>query len=328
MRTLFFGTPEFAVPTLKAMVESGYRPDWVISQPSRPVGRKRQLTDPPVVAYAHSVDLPVLQPEKVKAQEFMDRIASPRPDVAVVVAFGQIFRQPLLDLPRLGCVNVHASLLPSYRGAAPIQASIAAGDTETGVTTMLMERGLDSGPMLLQATLPIEPHETTSELFPRLAELGAQTLLRTLQGLEEGTLEARQQDHDAATYAPRLTKDDSLVDWRWTAQEIYDRWRALTPWPGLGTALGTRRVKILACRPADSLAAEALSSPVEPGTLLGIQQELLAVQCGGGTILLIERLQAAGKKAVDATDFANGERLQGGEGFVSREALITVADPR
>lgn len=314
------------------MVEAGFRPTWVISQPSRPVGRKQQLTDPPVVAWARQHDLPVLQPPRVKADDFMAQISSSPSDVAVVVAFGQIFRQPLLDLPRLGCVNVHASLLPSYRGAAPIQAAVAHGDAVTGVTTMKMERGLDSGPMLLQEELAIRADEIAADLTPRLAELGARTLVETLRRLAEGSLEARVQDHQAATYAPRLSKDDGLIDWRWTAQTIYDRWRAFTPWPGVNTLLGDRRVKILAGRPASSghAAVPSADAPsaeaVDPGVILGLRGGSLCVQCGSGTILAVDRLQAAGKKAVDAADFANGERLLGGERFTSLGEIVPGAE--
>lgn len=323
MRTLFFGTPEFAVPTLAAMVDAGFRPTWVVSQPSRPVGRKQVLTDPPVVAWARQRDLPILQPPRVKDAEFMARIGAPRPDVAVVIAFGQIFRQPLLDLPRLGCVNVHASLLPQYRGAAPIQAAVANGDAVAGVTTMRMERGLDSGPMLLRESLRVGADETAAELTPRLAELGAKTLVKTLHRLAAGTLEEQAQDDSQATYAPRLSKDDGRIDWRWTAQTIYDRWRAFTPWPGITTALEDRRVKILAGRPLDSTGDEA-----PPGTLLGIRDGRLIVQCGVGTLYAVERLQAAGKKAVDAVDFANGERLQGNERFAALDGIDRGADNR
>lgn len=321
MRTLFFGTPDFAVPTLLAMVRAGLRPDWVISQPSRPVGRRQVLTEPPVVVAARQEGLAVLQPERVRDGAFMSQIATPRPDVAVVVAFGQIFRQPLLDLPRLGCVNVHASLLPKYRGAAPIQAAIAHGDPLTGVTTMRMERGLDSGPMLLQAELAIGEDETSAQLAPRLAALGAETLVETLRRLDVGDLEARPQDDDQATMAPRLGKDDGVIDWRWSARTIYDRWRAFTPWPGISTALADRRVKVLAARP---LAARPLTDGdgAPPGTLLGLRHDLLEVQCGEGTVLAIERLQAAGKKALSAVQFVNGERLRGGERFSSRPEVL------
>lgn len=319
MRTLFFGTPELAVPTLLAMLEAGFRPDWVISQPSRPVGRRQVLTDPPVVAAARREGLAILQPERVREQSFMETIATPRPDVAVVVAFGQIFRQPLLDLPRLGCINVHASLLPKYRGAAPIQGAIAHGDRITGVTTMRMERGLDSGPMLLQAELAIGEDETSGELAPRLAALGATTLVETLRRLAAGDLEATPQDHGQATLAPKLSKDDGVVDWRWSARKIYDHWRAFTPWPGISTALAGRRVKILAAKPA------ANGEQAAPGSLLGLRHDRLAVQCGGGTILEIERLQAAGKKALSAVQFVNGERLQGGERFTDRHEILSGA---
>ena len=315
MQTIFFGTPEFAVPVLRAMVESGYPPARVITRPARPVGRGYKLQDPPVAVWAAAHDLEVLQPEKVNRKSFRAELARVEPDVAVVVAFGQIFRRRLLALPRHGCFNVHASLLPRYRGAAPIQAAIAAGETTTGVTTMVMEEGLDSGPILLQDELEIAPGETTPELAERLAESGARLMVETLRRLERGDLEPREQDHSEASYAPQLTKADGVVDWSRPATEIYDRLRAYTPWPGQVTTLRGKQVKLIQARPLPER-AEA-----QPGTVLELRQDpsgegrLLPVVCGGGSQLGLYKVQPAGKKAVAAVDFANGARLEPGECF-------------
>lgn len=317
MKTVFFGTPEFAVPTLRAMTENGYRPDLVVTQPARPVGRGRKLQDPPVAVWARANGLDVRQPEKVKEAAFMEEMAALEPDVAVVVAFGQIFRRSLLELPKHGCINVHASLLPLYRGAAPIQAAIAEGDAVTGVTTMKMDVGLDSGPMLLKAELEIGPTETSAELAPRLAELGADLLVETLNALAAGTLSEEAQDADQATFAPRLTKADGQVDWQLPAETIYNRLRAFTPWPGQATVLDEKPLKILANQALSTEPDFNLPDGIEdlPGTFLGQVNGLLAVRCAPGTVLGLERVQRPGKKPVDATDLMNAERLQPGTRF-------------
>ena len=310
LRTVFFGTPEFAVPTLAAMVEAGFAPLWVVSQPARPVGRKRVLTQPPVAAWAEAHGFELVQPEKVNRRDFLERIEAAEVDVAVVVAFGQIFRKRLLAAPRHGCLNLHASLLPKYRGAAPIQAAVAAGDEVTGATVMRMEAGLDSGPMLRTVELAIGPDETAVELSPRLAEAGAQALVETLRELAKGPLPGTPQQHDLATFAPRLTKDDAQVDWGLEARRIYDRWRAHTPWPGLASGWRGRAVKLLKVEVISDVATGCRA-----GEVLGLSQQGLEVACGSGTILRVERLQLAGKQAIAAADFVNGERPAPGEAF-------------
>lgn len=310
LKTVFFGTPEFAVPTLAALVEASYAPLLVVSQPARPAGRGRKLQDPPVARWARARGLPVRQPAKVREEAFMAALAELAPEVAVVVAFGQIFRRELLELPRHGCVNLHASLLPRHRGAAPIQAAIAAGETRTGVTTMRMEAGLDTGPVLLQAELAIGPRETAGELAPRLAELGAGLAVETLRRLERGSLEPRPQDDALATYAPRIAKADAEVDWRLAAPRIYDRLRAFTPWPLLEAELRGRPLKILAAQVLDEKPGDEA-----PGTILGLVEGRLAVRCGSGTMLGLARVQRPGRSGVAAADFANGERLEPGERF-------------
>ena len=260
--------------------------------------------------WAREHGLPVMQPERVRDPAFLEEIAALNPDVAVVVAFGQIFPRTLLELPRLGCVNLHASLLPRWRGASPIQAAVAAGDARTGVATMLMEAGLDTGPILLEEATEIGPRETAGELARRLADAGGALMVRTLQELERGTLTPRPQPAEGATYAPRLTRDSGRIDWSLPALAIHHRLRAYTPWPGLTAELRGAPVKVVAAEVLQDTAADA-----GPGTYLGLREGRLAVACGGGTVLGIVELQRPGKRALRAPDFANGERLQAGERF-------------
>ncbi len=310
-RVVFFGTPDFALPTLDALVAAGRAPVAVVSQPARPVGRGRRLEEPPVARRARALGLPLLQPEKVRAEPFLAELAALRPEVAVVVAFGQIFPRALLDLPDHGCINLHASLLPRWRGAAPIQAAIAAGDRTTGVTTMQMEAGLDAGPILLQEEVAIGAEETAGELGARLAERGAGLVVRTLAALAAGTLSPAPQREADATFAPRLTRASGRADWRLPGPALFDRLRAYTPWPGLWATLREEPVKLVAA--VDLKAATPRQDP--PGTILGLAGGRLAVACGGGTALGIETLQRPGRRALDAATFANGERLQPGERF-------------
>lgn len=309
-RILFFGTPEFAVPTLAALVAAGRVPVLVVTQPARPAGRGQRPQDPPVARWAREHGLAVASPERVRDPAFLEAAAALAPDVAVVVAFGQIFPRALLDLPRYGCVNLHASLLPRWRGASPIQAAVAAGDARTGVTTMLMEAGLDTGPILLEEATEIGAEETAGELSRRLAEAGGPLMVRTLQELERGSLVPCPQAAEGATYAPRLTRESGRVDWSLTAPEIHHRLRAYTPWPGLTAELRKEPVKIVA---AEILEGDGTAAA--PGTFLGMRGGRLAVACGGGTVLGLAELQRPGKRALRAPDFANGERLKAGESF-------------
>jgi methionyl-tRNA formyltransferase len=267
-----------------------------------------------VARWALARGLPLLRPEKVRDPAFLAELRAvvPAPDVAVVVAFGQIFPRALLDLPRHGCINLHASLLPRYRGAAPIQAAIAAGDTRTGVTTMQMEAGLDSGPILLQREVEIGADETAGELAPRLAEIGGALVVETLARLEAGDLVAHPQDAALATHVPRLRRESGAVDWSLSDRELYDRLRAYTPWPGLTAELHGRPVKLVAAAPAATTATGGESAP---GTYLGLVDGRALVACAAGTALAIEQLQRPGKRAQSAADFVNGERLAVGERF-------------
>jgi len=312
-RIVFFGTPEFALPTLAALHAAGRSPVLVVTQPARPVGRGRELREPPVAAWARARGLAVEQPERVRDPAFLERVAALSPDLAVVVAFGQIFPRRLLELPRQGSVNLHASLLPRHRGAAPVQAAIAAGDRTTGVTTMLMEEGLDTGPILLQEEAAIGERETAGELAARLAEQGAALVLRTLDGLERGAIAPRPQPPEGATYAPRLDRAAARADWSLPAVDLDRRLRAYTPWPGLRAELRGQPVSIVGGEPLETGAAA--QSGGAPGTLLGLRQRRLAVVCGGGSVFGIAGLQRPGRRTVAAADFFNGERLHAGERF-------------
>ncbi len=307
---VFFGTPEFAVPTLAALVAAGRSPRLVVTQPARAVGRGRQMHEPPVAAWARRHGLAVEQPERVKDEAFLGRLRELAPDLVVVVAFGQIFPRALLELPRQGCVNVHASLLPRWRGAAPIQAAIAAGDRVTGVTTMSMTPGLDSGPMLLREETAIGERETAGELAARLAAMGARLLVRTVEALERGDLVPQPQDETRATYAPRLRREDARVDWSLDAEAIAARWRAYTPWPALESTLRGDAVKLAQVR-----AAALPANGAAPGELLGLGDGGVRVACGSGTVVEIGALQRAGRRPLAARDFWNGERLRAGERF-------------
>lgn len=308
-RIVFFGTPELAVPTLDALVRAGKPPVAVVTQPARPAGRGKKLTDPPVAQRARALSLPVLQPEKVSRPEFIHQLAALAPDLAVVVAFGQIFSRALLAVPRLGCVNLHASLLPRYRGASPIQAAIAAGEEKTGVTTMEMDAGLDTGPILLQEETAIGPEETAGELGERLAELGGRLMVETVRALEAGRVTPRPQP-EGATYAPRLVREAGRVDWAETAQVLAARRRAYTPWPGLFSSLRGAPVKLCAARALARTAGAAA-----PGTILEIGEEGVLVACGGSTVLAVTALQRPGRKPLAAAEFARGERLAVHESF-------------
>jgi methionyl-tRNA formyltransferase len=313
---VFFGTPEFAVPTLAALVAAGRAPSLVVTQPPRPFGRGRQPQPSPVARWAREQGLPLVHPERVRSPDFLAELGPLRPAIAVVVAFGQIFPRELLQLPLHGCFNLHASLLPLYRGAAPIQAAIAAGEERTGVTVMRMEAGLDSGPILLQAAAPIGAQETAGELAARLATLGARLMVEALDRLERGDLTERPQDAARATHAPRLSRDSGRADWSLAAADLANRWRAYTPWPGLTAELRGAPVKLMRVMAEPSPSPPpGPRGPAEPGTVLGLTAAGLAVACGAGTALAVAELQRPGRKAQRAEDFVNGERLRPGERF-------------
>jgi methionyl-tRNA formyltransferase len=299
---LFLGTPEFAVPSLEALHAAGFAIPAVYTQPDRPKGRGRQLAPPPVKEAALQLGLKVLQPERIRRPEVVDEIRAFAPEIMVVVGYGQIIPRPIIDIPRLGILNVHASLLPKYRGAAPIQWAIAYGESETGVTIMRIDAGLDTGDTLAFARTSIGPEETAPELSRRLAALGAQLLIDTLAAYAHGRLLPVPQDHEAATLAPILTKEDARIDFSQPAATIYNRLRGFTPWPGAHTTFRGATLKILAARPAPE------PSTAPPGTLLFSNRRLLAA-CGQNTSLELLELQPEGRNKVSAESFANGARL-------------------
>lgn len=298
MRVGFFGTPAFAVATLDAVVSAGHDVVAVIAQPDRPVGRGQTLQSPPTIVRARELGLPVFQPTKLKSGDFPGTFAALDLDVAVVVAYGRILPLGILQSPRRGCINVHASLLPRWRGAAPINWAILAGDGETGITTMQMAEGLDTGDMLLVERTPIGSTETAGELFERLAPMGAQLLVRTLAELH--VLSPIRQSETGVTYASMLNREMSLIDWSQTASEINCKVRGLSPWPGTVATVRGETVKVLRVR--------AVEGEGQPGTLLSGAR----VVCGAGAVELLE-VQAPGKKAVRGTDFVNGARLAVGQ---------------
>lgn len=309
---IFFGTPAFALPTLDALDEGGFTPSLVVSQPTRPAGRGQDPKDPPVVEWAREHDVEVVQPENVSDEAFLDDLEARKPDLIVVVAFGQVFPERLLEMPRLGCINVHASLLPKYRGASPIQGVLMNGEKKTGITIMRMEETLDTGPIIDQVDTEIRPWETAEELTPRMAKLGAKLLVSVVERWDQGKkIKERKQREESSSYSPLISKSDGKVNWALRAEEIYNRLRAFTPWPGMKANFRGDPLKLVWGVPV-----EWEQAPIGvTGTFLGMRQGRIAVLCGDSTILGIEELQRPGKKLVRATDFVNGERLRVGERF-------------
>ena len=302
---VYMGTPDFAVPPLEALAHSDHRVVGVVTQPDRPKGRGRKLTAPPVKQTAERFGIPVLQPETVRTDEFHRHMTELSPDLFVVVAFGQILPQSLLDIPRKGAINVHASLLPRHRGAAPIQWAIIEGDPETGVTTMMMDKGMDTGDILLMDRTPIARDETAATLHDRLSTMGAKTLMRTLDELVAGALTRTPQDHAKATYAAMLKKSDGEIDWSDSAEAIDRRIRGLTPWPGAYTFTDGMRLKIFKATAMDR------SVSVPPGTILECFPGELRIATGKGA-LAIKEIQGASGKRLPIDDFLCGCRLPDG----------------
>lgn len=307
MRVIFFGTPAFAVPSLQRLLEEGREVVAVVTQPDRLKGRGHLLSAPPVKEYALTRGIPVLQPARIRTPEFLGELQDLRPDVLVVVAYGRILPAGILELPPLGCLNVHGSLLPQYRGAAPIQWSLINGDPKTGITTMLMNEGLDTGDILLQEETLISDDDTTQSLSLRLSALGAALLSRTLEGVSSGVIRPVPQG-GAPSFAPPLKKEDGRIDWRWPAGRIFNLIRGTFPWPGAYGLLNGERLVLLRASVLDQETAAA------PGTLAVSAEGGLLVQTGGGT-LVVHELKPEGRKAMTAADFANGRRLRAGMGF-------------
>jgi methionyl-tRNA formyltransferase len=301
MRIIFLGTPKFAVPTLEALVSAGHEVLTVVTQPDRPRGRGQQLAHSPVKEAALLHNLPVYQPERVRRPEAVSTLSALAPDVMVVVGYGQIIPQSVIDIPPHGIINVHGSLLPKYRGAGPIQWAIANGETRTGVTTMRIDAGLDTGDMLLKAETDIGRDETAVELGPRLATMGAALLVETLARI--ASIVPEKQDSAQATYAPLLKKEDGLIDWRKPAQTIHDRARGFQPWPGAYTTFRGQQLHIWQSR----LSGEGGASI--PGQIL---LNPLRVICGEGALELVE-VQLEGRKRISAAAFTNGQRIASGD---------------
>ncbi len=293
MRIVFMGTPAFALPSLEALLKSPHEVVGVVTQPDRPKGRGQLLEASPIKQLAESHSLPILQPEKMKHPEFLESLTRWKPNVIVVTAFGRILPKVILELPPLGCVNVHGSLLPKYRGAAPIQWAIMKGETETGVTMMLMDEGMDTGPILLQASLPIGPHETAGELSVRLAHLGGAQLEPTLERLANGTLVPYSQDERQATLAPLLKKEDGLIPWTLTAEELLNRIRGLSPWPGCFTFLREERLSIWKAEIGNPPLRHG-TAELPPGTMVAIEHGEIYVVTGRGYLKILE-VQPANK---------------------------------
>ena len=302
MRIVFAGTPEFAAVSLAALLEADHQVVAVYTQPDRPAGRGRKAAASPVKQLALTHQLEVRQPQSLRDPEAQQALRDLEPDLMVVAAYGLILPQAVLDIPRLGCINVHASLLPRWRGAAPIQRAIAAGDTETGITIMQMDAGLDTGSMLLKRSTPITPDETGQSLHDRLALLGGLALLDALPGLVDGTLKGEPQDEHQACYAAKLSKDEAHIDWQQPATVIERLVRAFNPWPVTYTQDGEQRVRILQARVSDSNATDVL-----PGTVVGRDRDGIEIRCGQDS-LVVEQLQLPGARAMSVSDLINGGR--------------------
>ena len=302
---VFCGTPRFAVPTLEKLVDAGHRVHLVVTQPDRPKGRGLELVASPVKQSALALNLPITQPDRIKTnEEFRTQLTALKPDAIIVVGYGRIIPQWMLDLPPLGNINLHASLLPKYRGAAPIQWAIANGETVTGVTTMRIDAGLDTGDILLWHEDSIAPYDTAETVAPRLAAMGARLMVETLQRLRAGSIQPRAQDHSQATLAPILKKEDGLIDFSRSGTEICNRIRGFQPWPGAYTKIRGKNLQIVQAQPVD----DAL-----PPAELHVAHNRLLVGCGHDTSLEILELQLEGKKRTTAHDFIQGYRPQPGE---------------
>ncbi len=306
MKLVFCGTPQFAVPALQALQAAGHEIALVVTQPDRPVGRKQIIEPTPVKRVAFAAGLPVTQPEKIRNNvEFRTRLEEIAPDAIVVVAYGRIIPPWMLALPRFGCINLHGSLLPKYRGAAPIQWAVALGETVTGNTTMLLEEGLDTGPMLLQQETPIGPEQTAADLFEILAAQGAPLMVETLARLADGSVQPRAQDHALATLAPLLTREDGRMNFAaYTATELYNRWRGFQPWPGAFATIDGRKLAFTRLLVAPPPHPNDLPT-LEPGQMQ-LASGCLFLGCAHGTLLEIRELQPEGKRSMTAAEFLRG----------------------
>ena len=299
MNIVFMGTPDFAVPSLTALAESDkYNVRAVYTQPDKPVGRKRILTPPDVKVCAQRYGIDVYQPTTFKDEAVVEKLKAFDPDVIVVIAYGKILPRTVLDIPKFGCINIHGSLLPKLRGAAPIQRSVIEGEEETGVTSMLMDVGLDTGDMLLKKSVKILPDETAGELFDRLAPLGAQTLLETLEKIDNGTITREKQDDALSTYAAMLSKEECVIDWNLSADTVHNKVRGMNPWPVAVTMFKGKKLKIYRTR--------VCNKNGEPSKVISVDPPVVA--CGEGSVELLE-VQLEGKNRMNAADFFRGQRI-------------------
>lgn len=305
-RIVFMGTPEFAVSTLAILYKTGYDIVGVVTQPDRPKGRGQKLAASPVKEFALAHGLPVYQPERIKTPEFIEQLRGLSPDVIIVVAYGQILSEEILMLPPGGCINVHASLLPKYRGAAPIHWAIINGEKATGITTMHMDRGMDTGDMILKAEIPITAEDTTGSMHDKLAQLGAEMLWQTLQQVAAGTAPREAQDDTQATYAPLLKRDHERLDWERSAPQLDCQIRGLNPWPGAFTTHRNRQLKIWRAVP---LAEQAGQSP---GTIIAVDRDGIVIAAVEGSLRLTE-VQPQNNKKMLAADYARGYHIESGE---------------
>lgn len=303
MRIVFMGTPEFAVPALRALVDAGHEVSLVVTQPDRVKGRGKRPSPPPVKIAAQELGLAVIQPENMDEPGLIEAIKKAGPDVMAVIAFGFILKREVLSLPRLGCVNAHASLLPRFRGAAPVQWAIAEGEDRTGVTTMLMDEGMDTGDMLMKREVAIDPEETCGSLHDRLAPVAAELMVETLEGLRAGNLAPVPQDNSLATCAPMLKKRDGRIDWSMPARKIALRVRAFDPWPGTFAMLEDKPIKITRAE------AEASRSAKAPGVVLVCDKNGILVSCGEGALRVLE-IQPPGKRRMSACEYLAGHCIE------------------
>lgn len=308
MKIVYMGTPDFAVNTLDAIVKAGHEVALVVTQPDKAKGRSGKLVYTPVKEKALEYNLPVAQPEKVREEEFMASLELLKPDVIVVVAFGQILPERILNIPQYGCINVHASLLPAYRGAAPIQWAVIDGLKETGVTTMYMEKGLDTGDIICQSRLTLDKEETGGSLFERLADEGAKLLLTTLEKLENGTATRTKQDDSKSSYAKMLTKEMGRLDFNKDAVSLERLIRGLNPWPSAFTSINGKSLKIFK---AEVLDEESIQDFGEPGCIISVDKKSFTVRCGSGA-LRVMNLQLEGKKRMDTSAFLLGYEIKTG----------------
>jgi methionyl-tRNA formyltransferase len=316
LKIIFCGTPAFALPSLRELIgQRDFQIAGVVTQPDRPRGRGKEISSSPVKDAAVGAGIPVYQPHKIRAEESYEYFRNAAPDVVVIIAYGQIIPARLIEIPRLGWINLHGSLLPKYRGAAPIHWAIASGETRTGLTTMRIDSGLDTGPMLLKYETEIAPNETAPELYARLAGAGAPLMVETLCGLAGGTVTPTPQDNSQATLAPPLKKEDGRINWSLPAQKIYNRIRGFQPWPGVFTTFRGKQCAIWG-KPA-SAATTARTSPNSALGAIAVSSGEVDVACGEETELRLEFVQLEGRKRIAAREFANGARLRPGEQFGS-----------